>query len=149
MRAASTFALCLVLGLSGTARLGAEPREQSLRDGRVRVRVSTEPEGRVVIGQQTRLFVDILTDTWFTQAPAYPDVDLDGAIALQPEQLGTNFTERIAGATYAAQRRSYVIFPQRAGPLELTRSGSSSRWPRTVGPESPSSSPRPPCASTW
>ena len=87
--------------------------------GHVRLRVHTEPARLVAVGQQTRLFVEILTDTWFTQAPSYPELTLEGAIALMPEQLGTNFTERIDGTTFAAQRRGYVIYPQRAGTLAL------------------------------
>ena len=90
-----------------------------LGEGHVRIRVSTEPARQVVIGQQTRLFVEILTDTWFSKAPAYPELTLEGAIVLMPEQLGTNFTENIDGITFAAQRRSYVIFPERVGPLKI------------------------------
>lgn len=101
------------------APTGAKSPRALLQDGHVRVRVSTEPGRQVLIGQQTRFFVEILTDTWFTSAPDYPELVLDGAVALMPEQLGTNFTERIGGETFAAQRRSYVIFPQRAGPLEI------------------------------
>lgn len=97
----------------------ARTPQELLAEGHVRVRVSTEPERQVVIGQQTRFFIEILTDTWFSKAPDYPELNLEGAIALMPEQLGSNYTERIDGVTFAAQRRSYVIFPQRAGPLEL------------------------------
>lgn len=97
----------------------ATPAEELLAGGHVRVRVHTEPVGQVVRGQQTRLFVDILTDTWFTSAPRYPELRLEGAISLMPERLGTNFTESIDRVTFAAQRRSYVIFPQRTGRLEI------------------------------
>jgi len=111
------FLIALVL-LAPVLTEAKTPREL-LSEGHVRVRVSTEPTRQVVIGQQTRFFVEILTDTWFTKAPAYPELTLEGAIALMPEQLGMNFTERIDGVTFAAQRRSYVIFPQRAGPLKI------------------------------
>ncbi|MCP5058432.1 MAG: hypothetical protein GY937_17145 [bacterium] len=108
-------ALVLVVPMLADAQT---PREL-MNEGRLRVRVSTEPARQVVIGQQTRFFIDILTDTWFSKAPAYPELVLEGAVALMPEQLGTNFTERIDGVSFAAQRRSYVIFPQRAGRLEI------------------------------
>ncbi|MCP3983458.1 MAG: protein BatD [bacterium] len=112
-------ALLVMLALVVPMLAVAQTPQELMRGGRLRVRVSTEPARQVVIGQQTRFFIDILTDTWFTKAPAYPELVLEGAIALMPEQLGTNFTERIDGATFAAQRRSYVIFPQRAGRLEI------------------------------
>jgi len=104
--------------LAATAS-GALTPEEIVGDGHVRLRVSTEPAREVVLGQQTRIFVEILTDTWFTKAPLYPELSLPGAVALMPEQLGTNFSERIEGTTFAAQRRSYVVYPQRAGTLEI------------------------------
>jgi hypothetical protein len=110
--------LALLLCL-GASLANAKPPQQRIDEGQLHVRVGTEPAGEVVLGQQTRFFVDILTDSWFTQAPRYPELPLEGAIALMPEQLGSNFTERIDGVTFAAQRRSYVIFPQRAGVLEI------------------------------
>ena len=115
MRAVLFFAL---LWLAPTGSNAATP-EALVEEGHVRLRVSTEPARQVVLGQQTRIFVEILTDSWFTKAPRYPELSLEGAVALMPEQLGTNFTERIDGTTFAAQRRSYVVYPQRAGKLEI------------------------------
>jgi hypothetical protein len=111
------FRLALLLLVPTLA--GALTREELIEGGHVRMRVFTEPARQVVLGQQTRLLVEILTDTWFTKAPGYPELSLEGAVALMPEQLGTNFTERIDGVTFAAQRRGYVIYPQRVGPLEI------------------------------
>jgi hypothetical protein len=97
----------------------ADQAEMLHRDGHVRLRVGVLPAGEVIIGQQTRFFVEILTDTWFSKAPAYPELLIEGAIALMPEQLGSNFSERIEGVAFAGQRRRYLIFPQRAGPLKI------------------------------
>lgn len=105
-----------------TAQVAAAPAPNTLlSEGKLHVRVSTEPDAgtQIVLGQQTRLFVEILTDTWFSHAPRYPELKLPGAITLLPEQMGTNFTELIDGVTYAGQRRSYVIFPQRTGQLQI------------------------------
>jgi hypothetical protein len=110
--------LCVAVWLLPVLVSAAAPQEL-VAEGHVRMRVSTEPARQVVLGQQTRIFVEILTDTWFTKAPLYPELSLAGAIALMPEQLGTNFTERIDGTTFAAQRRSYVVYPQRAGTLDV------------------------------
>ena len=115
MRVRLFMAFALFVPLCGFANTS----EELLGDGHVRVRVRTEPAEQVVIGEQTRLFVEIMTDTWFSKAPVYPELVIDGAIALLPEPFGSNFTERIDGVTFAAQRRSYLIFPERAGILEI------------------------------
>jgi len=100
---------------------GSFSPEALIATGRVRIRVLTEPElgSEIVVGQQTRLLVEILTDTRFRRAPRYPALAIAGAITLMPEQMGTNFTERIDHKTYTGQRRSYVLYPQRAGTLEI------------------------------
>ncbi len=69
----------------------------------------------IVVGQKVMLWVDVLTNTWFAQAPDFPEMRIAKAITLQLSQFGINFTERINGETWAVQRREYVVFPQRAG----------------------------------
>ncbi|MGY8736200.1 MAG: hypothetical protein ACKVIW_01630, partial [bacterium] len=92
-----------------------------LESGRVQIRVHIDPnEGQgIVVGQQTRLLIEILTDSRFSRAPQYPELTIQGAISLLPEQMGTNFTEPIDGTTFSGQRRGYVIFPQRTGTLSI------------------------------
>jgi hypothetical protein len=92
-----------------------------LESGRVQIRVHIDPnEGQgIVVGQQTRLLIEILTDSRFSRAPQYPELTIQGAISLLPEQMGTNFTEPIDGTTFSGQRRGYVIFPQRTGTLTI------------------------------
>ena len=85
----------------------------------VRIDAFSEPDGDVYLGQRVRLVVDIRTDTWFTTAPRYPELKIDGTIALQPEAFGVNFTERERGTTWAGQRQRYVLFPQRVGQLAI------------------------------
>ena len=97
----------------------AQDVQSLLRDGAIGVRAYTEPEEQVWLGQLTRLTVEVRTSIWFTDAPRYPDIQVGGAIALLPGQFGSNSTERVGGVTYAVQRRSYLVFPQRAGRLDL------------------------------
>jgi hypothetical protein len=85
----------------------------------VRVDAYAEPKGDVYLGQRVRLVVDVRTDTWFTTAPRYHELKIDGAIALLPEAFGINFTTREGGTTWAGQRQRYVLFPQRVGPLTV------------------------------
>ena len=85
----------------------------------VRIDAFAEPEGDIYLGQRVRLIVDVRTDTWFTSAPRYPELKIEGAIALLPEAFGVNFTERERGTTWAGQRQRYVLFPQRVGELTI------------------------------
>ena len=85
----------------------------------VRVDAYAEPQGDIYLGQRVRLIVDVRTDTWFTSAPRYPELNIAGTIALLPEAFGINFTEREGGKTWAGQRQRYVLFPQRVGELVI------------------------------
>lgn len=69
----------------------------------------------VKVGQRVTLALDILTTTWFTRAPDIQPMDLRGAINLQSQQFGTNYSVNRQGVSYAVQRREITIFPQRAG----------------------------------
>ena len=80
-----------------------------------RVRTFLEPEGDYYVGQLIRFWVEITTTETFQQAPRYPDLKLDGAIAVMPEQLGVNFSSQQKGKSIIGQRQRYAIIPQRAG----------------------------------
>ena len=53
--------------------------------------------------------------TWFRSAPRYAEVRIPQAVVLTPEKFGVNFTERIEGATWSGQSRSFYIYPRKAG----------------------------------
>ena len=72
-------------------------------------RASVAPGGAVVVGQPVTVGIEVLVPTFFRGAPAYDDIELEGAISFFNER-GTNFTERIEGQTWAGQRRSYTIY---------------------------------------
>jgi len=67
------------------------------------------------VGQRVTLALDIYTATWFTRAPKLEPLSVAGAIALQAQGFGINYSERRHGVRYAVQRRELSIFPQRAG----------------------------------
>ena len=85
----------------------------------VRINAFAEPDGEVYLGQRVSLIVEVRTDTWFTTAPRYPELKIDGAIALLPDAFGVNSTEREGSTTWVSQRRRYVLFPQRVGRLTV------------------------------
>jgi hypothetical protein len=133
LRGALIVALGMLISIYGQAQETSPPADAEeavntsalatdlLESGRVQIRVHIDPnEGQgIVVGQQTRLLIEILTDSRFSRAPQYPELTIQGAISLLPEQMGTNFTEPIDGTTFSGQRRGYVIFPQRTGTLSI------------------------------
>jgi hypothetical protein len=109
-------ALVFLFGMLAIASFAQEPPESEEPEGPlpVMIRSSLTPETGVYVGQKVRLHVEVLTNTWFTKAPQFPELRIPHAICLELSQFGVNFTERIEGETYAAQRKEYVIYPQRA-----------------------------------
>lgn len=67
------------------------------------------------VGQRVTLALDIYTSTWFTRAPELAPLSVAGAVALQAQGFGINYSEQRGGVRYAVQRRELSIFPQRDG----------------------------------
>jgi hypothetical protein len=115
-----TLSLGALLALSVPATAPARTADELMASGQVMIRARVEPQETVYVGQKVRLWVDVLTRTWFRQAPRYPTaLEVEKAIVLPPATFGVNATERIGGETYAVQSRSYTIFPQTPGRFEV------------------------------
>lgn len=92
-----------------------------LIDGKhVMIRQRLEPAEPVYVGQPVRLWIEVMTRTWFLEAPKFPEtLEIGAAIVIPPGAFGVNSTERVGADTYAVQGRSYTIFPQRTGEFEV------------------------------
>ena len=108
------FAICLTFWSHPAGAQGAVDGAHG-----VEIRAFVEADGEIVVGQLIRVIVEVSTPTWFTAAPAYPEIHLDGAIVLLPEQFGVNFSDRKGGQTISGQRQRYAIIPQRAGTFRV------------------------------
>lgn len=104
VRSAGVGALALALA----APLGAQ------EDGRPFARASLTPGRTVTVGQPLRIRVEVLVPSYFTGGPRFSTLDVPDALTLFDDR-GTNFTERVGRVTFAAQSRSYVVYPQRPG----------------------------------
>ncbi|MDF3936631.1 hypothetical protein [Pseudomonas citronellolis] len=80
----------------------------------VKVRASLVPADSVLVGGTLNLQVDVLVDTWFTDAPQLPKLELDGAVVSAPNGEATHLNERIDGTPFFGLRFNYQITPQRA-----------------------------------
>ena len=83
----------------------------------VRVRVvGPQP---VVAGQSVQVEVTVLAPNFFLSAPAFPVLQIPGAVVTMPDDRGVNSTETIEGASFAGIRKTYVVTPQGAGDFAL------------------------------
>ena len=92
--------------------------EEHLKDTELQpamVTVSLQPQKAIYVGQRVELSVTVMTDSWFSKAPIFPEFEVPGTITLKPVNATMNSTERIQGQSYAAQTQPYFIYPQRAG----------------------------------
>ncbi|AYF86688.1 MULTISPECIES: BatD family protein [unclassified Pseudomonas] len=90
---------------------------------------ATEPEVRVqqrlvpaegaVVGGIVNLEVDLLVDTWFTEAPILPGLDLPGAVVDPPSGEAQHLTEQLDGKTFFGLRFTYQITPQAAQRFDI------------------------------
>lgn len=107
----------MLLILSGVAHAAAPT---------VRVRVlGPQP---VVAGQSVQIEVTILAPNFFLSAPAFPALQVPGAVVTMPDERGVNATETIDGASYAGIRKTYVFTPQTAGDFTLPTPEIHFRW---------------------
>ncbi|MNO34197.1 hypothetical protein D3C76_242270 [compost metagenome] len=80
----------------------------------VLVETSLQPADNIVVGSTVRLQIDVLVDTWFTQAPQLPSLDLPGAVVMPPDTEAQKLTETRLGKIFFGLRYSYLIIPQQA-----------------------------------
>lgn len=82
------------------------------------VRAQVQPQGRIVVGQQVTISVDVLVPNFFLSPPKFPQLDIPNALVLLQDGA-QNLVETIDGNTYAGIRRTYAITPQAPGEFTL------------------------------
>lgn len=83
-----------------------------------RVNVTTEQE-EVVVGQPYLLRIEVLVPTFMPKAPVFPTFETPGLIVRLPERSTSPISERVDGETWSGVRRTYRIYPTRAGVTEI------------------------------
>ncbi|MFM0224407.1 hypothetical protein [Paraburkholderia dipogonis] len=104
-------ALWLSLLASGSATADPAPR--------IMARAHLEPAGPVVAGSEVKLVVDVLTTTWFTEAPNWPLFTIPDAIVNLPDEQADNLSEDIDGTRWFGVSRAYRIAPQAGKTFEI------------------------------
>jgi hypothetical protein len=104
-------ALLVSLLVSGLATADPAPR--------IMARAHLEPAGPVVAGSEVKLVVDVLTTTWFTEAPNWPLFTIPDAIVNLPDEQADNLSEDIDGTRWFGVSRAYRIAPQAGKTFEI------------------------------
>ncbi|MBL4600046.1 MAG: BatD family protein [Rhizobiaceae bacterium] len=107
-------ALFILLILFSNPAFGQSTEEVAI-DAEPEIRAFLEPDSDIYVGQLIRLWIEISTPTRFSKAPNYPELLIDGAIVLLPDQFGVNTSSSQGGKTRVGQRQRYAIIPQHEG----------------------------------
>jgi BatD DUF11 like domain len=83
------------------------------------VRARLSPETGILVGQAVRLSVTVLVPNYFTGSPDFPELEMENAIVVLPQDRPQNSNESIGGKTYAGITEVYTIYPQQPGDFEL------------------------------
>ncbi|WP_157971330.1 BatD family protein [Dyella sp. C9] len=83
------------------------------------VRVHQVPPGQVLQGGTTVIKVDMLTPDFFTEAPALPELHVDGAYLSLSDETPGHLVETIDGATWSGVSRTYLFTPLVSGKVEI------------------------------
>ncbi|WP_210711997.1 BatD family protein [Pseudomonas sp. MWU349] len=105
------WAVALGLMLWGWQALAAEPQ--------LRVQAQLQPDTSVMVGQTLQLQVDVLTNTWFTQAATLPELQLPGALVLAPDGEAEHLNQTLDGQPFFGMRYRYRITPQQARSFQI------------------------------
>jgi hypothetical protein len=101
VRSITTILGTLLLYLISTNILAAE----------LRVQATLQPTTAPMVGSLIELQLDVLTDTWFTDAPTLPDLKLPGALVMPPDGHAEHLNQTLDGKSFSGMRYSYLITP--------------------------------------
>lgn len=91
----------------------------ALAEPQVRVDARLQPPAPYQVGTTLRLEVDLLTSTWFTQAPQPAPLELPDALITPPNGQADKLTLTIEGQTWFGLRLTYLISPTAPGQFTI------------------------------
>lgn len=92
------------------APAGETVSESQLPTARARL----EAPSPVWVGQAVPVVVEVIVPTWFTDPPAFADLQVPDAVTLSPEP-SWNFVVQSGRQSFSGQARRYLLFPQSEG----------------------------------
>jgi len=85
----------------------------------LQARVQLQPGDSALVGQTVTLQLDVLTDTWFANAPRLPVLTLAGALVQPPGDQAQHLTLQQNGKALFGMRYRYLITPRQVGTLAI------------------------------
>jgi len=76
------------------------------------VRARLEPAKDIIVGQPVKLVVTVLVPNYFAGSPDFPELEIENAIVVLPQDRPQNSNEQIGSSTYAGITESYTIYSQ-------------------------------------
>src|SRR5262249_5337708 len=83
------------------------------------VRARLEPAKDIIVGQPVKLVITVLVPNYFAGSPDFPELEIENAIVVMPQDRPQNSNEQIGGATYAGITEIYTIYSQQPGEFRL------------------------------
>ncbi|HZS56351.1 MAG TPA: BatD family protein [Bryobacteraceae bacterium] len=83
------------------------------------VRAAVASPRPIIVGQGVRVNVTVLVPNYFLGAPGFPELNVENAIVVQPQETPQNSNETINGQTFAGIGVTYLIYPQQPGTFKL------------------------------
>ncbi|WP_160106650.1 BatD family protein [Pseudomonas izuensis] len=102
-----TLLLCLI----STCTLAAEPE--------LRVQATLHLTTPPMVGSLVELQLDVLTDSWFTDAPTLPDLKLPGALVMPPDGHAEHLNQTLDNKSFNGMRYTYRITPNVAQGFDI------------------------------
>lgn len=83
------------------------------------VRAHLEPATNITVGQPVRLVVSVFVPNYFTGSLDFPELEVENAIVVLPQDRPAHSNTQIGNATYYGITQTYVIYPQQAGDFHV------------------------------
>src|SRR5580693_2866384 len=82
-------------------------------------RAHFDPADHVVVGQPVRVIVEVLVPNYFMGGTDFPEIEIENAIVVAPQETPQNFSEQVNGQAFAGIRQTYTVYPEVARDFRL------------------------------
>ncbi|MBV6822943.1 BatD family protein [Pseudomonas sp. PD9R] len=85
----------------------------------LRVQATLQPATSAMVGGIVELQLDVLTDTWFTDAPTLPDLKVPDALVMPSDGHAEHLNQTLDGKSFNGMRYRYQITPNVAQGFDI------------------------------
>jgi len=96
----------------------AETIEQLINNGELKLSSKIIKDDKHIVGQPFTIVIEVATNRWFARGTSIEAFSLANTVII-PNETAINGNKRIDGVTWSTQTREIVIYPSKAGLLNL------------------------------